>query len=467
MTEYKRVTREQLNKLGYELADGAPPITPSDQPAHLHTLPSEVPEIAREQDILGKFTKVLHDRGLVGEDRTAQLMYLCLTSRLFPEPVSTVVKGQSSVGKSYTIDQVLAFFPEEAYLEFTAMSEHALVYDKRDFAHRTIVLFEAVALREQREKSESNLTAYFVRSLLSEGRIRYPVTQRNKDGEFVTKVIEKNGPTNMILSTTSVSLHNENETRMLALPTNDADEQTGNVRAMTARKRYSRQVARPDVSEWVRFQGWLASADHEVVVPFAEELAREIPPIAVRLRRDFNTLLGLIEAHAMLHQLSRERDEHGRIVATEADYLAVRGLIVDLMSDGIDAAVAATTKEAVEAVAALAPSSREGVRILQVAAKLGFSREATTRRLLNAKHRGYVENEEDRRGREARYVIGNPLPADIVLLPTSLAQVAPSEDETAGEGGVCSSAASAKGYGTPPPDGAERCPECAKSTEPR
>jgi hypothetical protein len=168
-------------------------IRPPRQPQVRGHIPASSLNPRDARDILGRFTEALHGRGLVGEDRTAQLMYLCLTSRLFPEPVSSVVKGQSSVGKSYTIDQVLAFFPEEAYLEFTAMSEHALVYDKRDFAHRTIVIFEAVALREQREKSESNLTAYFVRSLLSEGRIRYPVTQKNKDGEFVTRVIEKNG----------------------------------------------------------------------------------------------------------------------------------------------------------------------------------------------------------------------------------------------------------------------------------
>src|SRR5919198_6120447 len=101
----------------------------------------------------------------------------------------------------------------------TAMSERALVYMKEDFAHRTLILYEAVALREQREKAESNLTAYFVRSLLSEGRIRYPVTVRDKDGNFVTKTIEKHGPTGLILTTTATSLHGENETRLISLPT--------------------------------------------------------------------------------------------------------------------------------------------------------------------------------------------------------------------------------------------------------
>jgi ABC-type nitrate/sulfonate/bicarbonate transport system ATPase subunit len=82
-------------------------------------------------------------------------------------------------------------------------------------APRTLILFEAVALREEREKTESNLTAYIVRSLLSEGEISYPVTVRGGDGEWATKTITKHGPTNLIVTTTAASMHGENETRML------------------------------------------------------------------------------------------------------------------------------------------------------------------------------------------------------------------------------------------------------------
>jgi hypothetical protein len=205
-----------------------------------------------------------------------------------------------------------------------------------------------VALREQREKAESNLTAYFVRSLLSEGRIAYPVTQRDKDGNFVTRTITKEGPTNLILTTTSTSLHGENETRMLSLPTNDTADQT---RAIL------RQLAKGtpdhvDLGPWVAFQEWIAAdAEHRVVIPFAGYLAENVPPVAVRLRRDFRAILRLIESHAILHQLSRERDDDGRIVAIEADYLAVRELVADLIAEGVGATVSASVRETVEAVA--------------------------------------------------------------------------------------------------------------------
>jgi hypothetical protein len=40
----------------------------------------------------------------------------------------------------------------------------------------------------------------------------------------------------------------------------------------------------------------------KVVIPFAKRLADLVPPVAIRLRRDFKTVLMLIRAHALLHQ---------------------------------------------------------------------------------------------------------------------------------------------------------------------
>jgi hypothetical protein len=57
-----------------------------------------------------------------------------------------------------------------------------------------------------------------------------------------------------------------------------------------------------------------------------------VPPVAVRLRRDFRLLLSLIEAHALLHRERRDRDEQGRIVATRDDYATVRELVADLFA---------------------------------------------------------------------------------------------------------------------------------------
>ena len=109
-----------------------------------------------------------------------------------------------------------------------------------------------------------------------------------------------------------------------------------------------------DLEQWRDLQRWLADAEHRVTIPYARQLAQQVPPVAVRLRRDFGSLLALIRAHAVLHQASRERDDAGRIIATLDDYAVVRELVADTIAEGVGATVSDTVRETVEAVAALA-----------------------------------------------------------------------------------------------------------------
>lgn len=63
---------------------------------------------------LERFEETLRARGVVGEERTAKLLYLALTSRFLERPVSVAIKGPSSGGKSFLTEQVLSFFPASA-----------------------------------------------------------------------------------------------------------------------------------------------------------------------------------------------------------------------------------------------------------------------------------------------------------------------------------------------------------------
>ena len=97
--------------------------------------------------------------GLAGETGNAKRLYLALTSRLLSFPVSIVVKGTSSSGKSYIVKTVILLFPGAAYIERTGLSPKALAYSNESFCHRTLVLFEVEGLRRRE---------YLLRSLLSE-----------------------------------------------------------------------------------------------------------------------------------------------------------------------------------------------------------------------------------------------------------------------------------------------------------
>lgn len=404
-------------------------------------------ELAESPRILDRFAAEIAGT-VAGEARNVQLLYLVVTSRLLERPISCAVKGPSSGGKSFTVESVLGFFPESAYYALSAMSERALAYSDEPLAHRMLVLYEAAGMA-------GDVASYLIRSLLSEGCVRYETVEKTSEG-LQARLIERPGPTGLITTTTTLHLHPENETRMLSLSITDTPAQTADILVALAEE----ARAAVDVAPWHALQDWLAVADRRVAIPFATALAKMIPPVAVRLRRDFGALLNLIRAHALLHQARRGRDGHDRIVADLDDYAVVRGLVHDLVAEGIDATVAASTRETVAAVVAMAPSHADGVSVAQLAEALKLDRSAASRRMRTAVDRGFLRNLEEKKGRPARLKIGEPLPADREILPGVEALQA--------TWNPCSDAGVREGIDTPPPpdpiDGGEGVPTPGNTT---
>jgi len=362
-------------------------------------------ELAYMPDILDRFAETQRERGVAGEGRTMQIIYLAVTSRVLDRPISVAVKGPSSGGKSYTTERTLDLFPDDAFYALSAMSEHALAYSEVSLRHRILVIYEAAGMA-------GDMASYLMRSLLSEGCIRYETVEKTTDG-LQARLIEREGPTGLLVTTTATHLHPENETRLLSIPVTDTPKHTRQVfRAIAAGG--SDTV---DLAPWHALQVWLAGAEHRVTIRYADALAEEMPPVAVRLRRDFGMILNLIRAHAILHQATRGRDDGGQIIATLDDYAKVRALVAELVSEGVEATVPLTVRETVEAVKRARGSSDEPVTIARIAKELKLDKSASSRRVRSATDRGYLRNEEPRKGKEAKIVTGDPLPEDISILP--------------------------------------------------
>lgn len=362
-------------------------------------------DLAHEENILDRFIEDLRQSGVVGEECAAKLIFLSLTSRLLPHPVSLAIKGPSSAGKSFTLERTLEFFPNSAYYALSAMSERALAYSDEPVRHRMMIIYEAAGL-------VGDMASYLMRSLLSEGRIRYETVEKTKDG-LQSRLIEREGPTGLIVTTTALRLHAENETRLFSVPVNDTPEQTKAILYRVAEG----PPPPVDVRPWHALQDWVAGGAEEVDIPFAPSLAKAIPATGVRLRRDFPAVLNLIRSHALLHQASRARDTAGRIVATLDDYSAVHELVADLVAEGVESAVSPTVRETVNAVSELIAAGKPIVSIADVAKQIGLDKSAASRRVAAARRLGYLVNEEARKGYTARLTLGSVMPEETEILP--------------------------------------------------
>lgn len=276
-------------------------------------------ELLRNPALLYLVGRTIQRLGVAGEDINIRVLYLAITSRITDEPISVTPKGESSSGKSYVVLRVLLLFPSSAYLALTGMSKQALIYmEGESFAHRTLVVFE---------RAGAEASDYNIRTLQSEGKLIFWVAEKDPvTNQWVTRRVEKEGPTNFIITTTSAELRPENETRHWSLLMDESPELTLAAKVESA-KRYMGEggVSEEELAVWRQAQKELRPL--KVRIPYARWLAEHTPHQPLRIRRDFNKLLILINVVALLHQHQREVGIDGTLNASLADYFMARVLV--------------------------------------------------------------------------------------------------------------------------------------------
>jgi hypothetical protein len=393
------LTMGALDKLVARQRKARPATKAPPAPVDVAALKKSAAPLIECKDVLEHFVAAF-SKVMAGEKRNAKFIYLIATSRLLPKTMHAAIKGTSAGGKSEMRARILDFFPPEAVVSFTSLSEKSLIYYDGDFAHKILSMGEAVATDEQ------DFQDYLLRELMSEGRLRHQTVQK-VGNDIVSVTIEKEGPVTFLVTTTKNKLHPENETRMLSLEIDDSEAQTKAVlRKVAEVEGMNRTGALVAYEPWRDFQRWLAAGERRVVVPFAEEMVKLIPPKSVRLRRDVGQVIRAIKAHALLHREHRQQDERGIIADIENDYATVRELMNDLLAESSGVAVHPAMNQTIDAVRqACLTSTVGGASALAVGQILKLDKSAARRRLLAAQADGFVVNLEDRRGQPGRYSV--------------------------------------------------------------
>jgi hypothetical protein len=165
-----------------------------------------------------------------------------------------------------------------------------------------------------------------------------------------------------------------------------------------------------DFSAWLALQRWLELAgEKRVVVPFGHSLADLVTATSVRMRRDFNQLLIVIQTIAMLHQRLRNKDGQGRIIATIADYREARSLLDEVFTTTVSEGATPAIRETVEAVRYLSPTGNTVMQI-QLMSELKLGKSVVHYRVGRALKGGWLVNQTTIKGAPAQLVLGEPLP---------------------------------------------------------
>lgn len=276
-------------------------------------------KLLRAPDLLDRAAKALDGLGYVGEEATKRLTYLVGTSRLLTKPLSAILMAPSGAGKSDLLDRLTQLLPQESVEFLSRVSPAALYYAGADhLRHKVVIVDEAAGASE---------ADYAVRTLQTKGYLRLAVPVKGKTEHF-----EARGPIALLSGTTRSDLNPENLSRCLELPLDDSPDQTRRIQEAQRRAWAGAQSKPVPVEAWQDAQRLLEPL--EVVIPFAQRL--DFPARTTKDRRDHQKLLTLVAAHALLHQLQRERDDTGRVVAIVDDYRAVHGLVHDLVTNDLE-----------------------------------------------------------------------------------------------------------------------------------
>lgn len=270
-----------------------------------------VNELLEDPELLERASQTMDRLGLCGEEHNRKMIFLAGVGGLLHVPIHLVVHGESSAGKNTLVRVPLQLLPQDAVTEVSGLSTHALEYAGESF-EGVLVIHEA----EGQQDAE-----YSIRLAMSEGQVTRLTVNKDSDGRLMGQEVGVEMNCSIITTTTSPSLHRENQTRVYDLHVDESAEQTQRVLEQKALEAAGMRTDAEAEKERALFRQALEELEPaEATVPFAAAIAASFPSDQVRARRDFERALNLVRACALLHQKQRLKDPDETVRAALEDY---------------------------------------------------------------------------------------------------------------------------------------------------
>ena len=176
--------------------------------------------LLRDPQLLGRILADFQRAGIVGEENNKlDRLPRVRLAKLLERPLAVIIQSTGAAGKSTLMDAVLAFFPEEERVKYSAMTGQSLYYlGETNLRHKILAIVE----EEGAEKA-----SYALKLLQSEGELTIASTGKDPHtGRMTTQEYHVEGPVMIFLTTTAIDLDEELQNRCLTLAVDECPEQT-------------------------------------------------------------------------------------------------------------------------------------------------------------------------------------------------------------------------------------------------
>jgi hypothetical protein len=282
-------------------------------------------ERAKDPRVFDRLITDLGTLGWIGEESAKRFTVLAALSRNLDQPLWTALTTSTLGERSPGLDVIAAITPPEQQIRVSRLSDNTFYCaDPTALCHKLLILDDAQTI--------SSGVSTALRVLRQRGALSAPRIERDPvRGNVRTTFVEIHGPIAVLTASTgAIDPHLQPHVMEVA-----ADESPGHIAAVLAeRRRRLAQVTGKDAAEHQHLVARLRNLQRvllprRVTIPFAERITGF--GTSPRAQRDHETLLGLIAAHALLHQHQRP-DVDGSVVATVADFTAAAALMHERMA---------------------------------------------------------------------------------------------------------------------------------------
>jgi DNA primase catalytic core len=352
----KDLIKRDLGKLLLALEEAqqqrlAAAVETTGEAAHVMTADEHAEALAflKSPNLVDRIAETFEACGLVGEETNRLAAYLACTSRKLDRPLAVIIQSTSAAGKSTLMEAVLAMFPEEERVQYSAMTGQSLYYlGETDLKHKVLAIVE----EEGAEKA-----SYALKLLQSEGELTIASTGKDPHtGRMETQEYHVEGPVMIFLTTTAIDIDEELQNRCLTLTVDESRKQTARIHTLQRQARTLeglrlRKQRKRMLTLLRNVQRLLDPVD--VVNPWADQLT--FTAERTRTRRDHEKYLTLIDAIALLHQHQRQGndDGDGRYITVTLDDIELANRIApELLGRSLDELPPQTRRmyEAVKAI---------------------------------------------------------------------------------------------------------------------
>jgi len=399
----------QTNRIAAALSPtGAPKVHEMTAEARAEAL-----AFLKSPDLVVKIGDAFETCGLVGEGANRLAAYLACTSRKLEKPLAIIIQSTTAAGKSALMEAVLAMFPEEERIKYSAMTGQSLYY-----LGETNLKTQKSLPSWKRKGAEK--AGYALKLLQSEGELTIASTGKDPTtGRMETQEYHVEGPVMIFLTTTAVEIDEELLNRCLILTVDESREQTEKIHVLQRKAR--------------TLDGLVAKEEKKDLLCMLRNAQRLLQPLAVvnpyadaltftadrtRTRRDHEKYLTLIDVIALLHQhqrASETKEVQGRQVpfirATFDDIALANRLAPDLLGRSLDE-LPPQTRRLYEVIKAIVCERCDGEKIEQqvaffsrreVRARLGWGITQIRAHLERLRELEYIETRYGRPGSSYQY----------------------------------------------------------------